>query len=102
MDVKYDGNQFLKDSQFAIFFQNFSNRTFVILGYQITNGNALVASLPGNEISDGSLIGGEYGGVIYTLPEPINDNDIKAHLFLADIATGVSFNLTASYPYSPQ
>ncbi|MCP4002152.1 MAG: hypothetical protein GY727_14680, partial [Gammaproteobacteria bacterium] len=68
-----NGNSYIKDSVFALFIRNLSNRDFNLLTFQMKNGNDYLPDMPITDsqlLSDGVLQGGEYTGAGYQL-----DND---------------------------
>ncbi len=84
--VSSDG-VYQKGSMFGLVMRNLSNRDFDLLAFQAKNGDEHLPDSPVTNpdlLSDGTLSGGEYTGLVYKLDSNITDNGITAGYILGD------------------
>lgn len=89
---------YLAGSQFGLYMQNYSNRVFDLVAYQINNGGAnFYQTLDSDFLSDGQLEAGEVTGLIYSLDIDRVNNGITASYILQDQIISGLFGFTATY-----
>ncbi len=89
---------YLTGSLFGLYMQNYSNRDFDLVGYQINNGgSAFYQTVDPAYLSDGQLTAGEVTGLIYSLDIDRVDYGITTSYFLQDPSTSKIFGFTVSY-----
>jgi len=98
MQANYDAGTYLVGSLFGLYMQNYSNRDFDLVGYQISNGGSVFdQTVDPTYLSDGQLTAGEVTGLIYSLDFDRVDNGITTCYFLQDPSTSGTFGFTVSY-----
>ncbi len=98
MQPNYDAGTYLTGSLFGLYMQNYSNRDFNLVGYQISNGgSAFYQTVDPSYLSGGQLTGGEVTGLVYVLDIDRVDSGITASYFLQDPTTSGIFGFTVSY-----
>ncbi len=97
-----DRTVFEKNSVFALFIRNLSNRDFNLLSFMMKNGTSTLPGLPVNDpqyLSQGVLEGSEYTGLGYSLDSDTVNNSISAGYLLFDESTQKTFGFGIAYHF---
>lgn len=97
-DYNYNTGTYLAGSLFGLYMQNYSNRDFDLVGYQLHNGGILFyQTVDSAYLSDGQLTAGEVTGLIYSLDINRADSGITASYLLQAPSISGIFGFTVSY-----
>jgi len=98
MQPIYDTGTYLTGSLFGLYMQNYSNRDFDLVGYQLHNGGILFyQTVDPAYLSGGHLTAGEVTGLIYSLDIDRVDNGITASYLLQAPSISGIFGFTVGY-----
>lgn len=85
-------------SEFDFTVVNYSNRSFGLNQYQLTNGGSVVTTITNGQTLNNNLLPGSSGlQVRYTLQQDTPNNGFVATFSLSDTPTGTSFSVSKTY-----